>query len=552
MKYTNLQFNKTVLDMLNLPVRDQADQQNKQPVVTADTKTAKPSKSAERKRAKIDNLLEKKELSNHEMSKLSRLLESGHNLTKTDSAKSLEITESVKVQIDPKAAVRDTAFWNTMRPIPLSAEELQSFQKRDSIITIEQNKPKGILFDKHKVNFGQLTSLFFGKRGTMRDSTWHYTYSGIFNLSKITFNAVDGFAVNQEMTVTKNYKPGRSLEIRPRLAYAFNRKTLMGNLGLKYSYAPMHRGTLELKGGSYSEDFNEPESAISPFINSISSLFFKTNFARFYENRYLKLSNRADLFNGLVLQTKFDYKNMRRLENSTNFSFIANKDNYKPNLPANDEVTTIQLLDQITSRVGFRLEYTPKYYYRIRNGVKMMSHSDFPTFYIGYEKGLKNFLSSTSDFDYLNAGITYGKELSQTSSICWEINGGWFPRNNQLHFSDFAHVMTQTSPVLPHEYRHSFYVPNYYALSTSDRFISGFVSYKSPFIFLKYLPILSNTLWREMVWAGYYSSPVNPYHTEVGYTLLEVLYSTNVGVFVGIDKTSITKFGINMSFRIAY
>jgi hypothetical protein len=55
-----------------------------------------------------------------------------------------------------------------------------------------------------------------------------------------------------------------------------------------------------------------------------------------------------------------------------------------------------------------------------------------------------------------------------------------------------------------------------------------------------------------MIWAGYYSSPVNPYHTEIGYTLLEFLYTTNVGVFVGFDKLTFSRFGINMAFRISY
>ena len=55
-----------------------------------------------------------------------------------------------------------------------------------------------------------------------------------------------------------------------------------------------------------------------------------------------------------------------------------------------------------------------------------------------------------------------------------------------------------------------------------------------------------------MVWAGYYSSPINPYHTEFGYTILEFLYSTNVGIFVGFDKMNFTKVGINMAFRISY
>lgn len=552
MRYTDLHFNQSVLDMLNLPAKTQASVQTDKPVVTKAVPAKKSTKSLEKKKAKIDQLLEKKELSILEMNRLSHLMQSANAKSGNDSLKTLEITESVKVKIDPKAANRDTSFWNSMRPIPLASEELQSFQKRDSITLSELTKPKVVTIAKRKFNPGVFTPFFLGSKKTLADSTWHFYYSGLFNLSRVTFNPVDGFTVNQEIAFTKNFKPGRSLEFRPRIAYAFSRERLMGNMGIKYTYAPMHRGKFELNFGRFSEDFNSRESAISPFINSVSSLFFKTNFARFYEDRYVKIANQVDLFNGLVLRTKLEWKKTSQLENSTNYSFIDNTDNYERNLPANDEVTAGQLAGQVSAKYGVRLEYTPKYYYRIRDGIKTMSHSYFPTFYVGYEKGVSNIFSSTSDFDYLNAGLSHTIDFSQSSSLFWDINAGLFTNNRQLHFSDFAHVQTQTSPVLPHEYRHSFYVPNYYALSTSDRFLNGFISYKSPLILLKYLPVLSNTLWREMVWAGYYSSPVNPYHTEFGYTLLEVLYSTNVGVFVGFDKMNFTKVGINMAFRISY
>jgi hypothetical protein len=251
------------------------------------------------------------------------------------------------------------------------------------------------------------------------------------------------------------------------------------------------------------------------------------------------------------MQTRFEWKRTAQLENSSNYSFVNKKNNYEPNLPANDAVNASQLADQTSAKAVIRLEYTPKNYYKIRNGIKIMWHSDFPTFYFGYEKGFKNIFTSISDFDYLSAGFRYSVDFSQNSSIIWDVNTGWFANNRQLHFSDFAHVMTQTSPVLPYEYRHSFYGPSYYALSTSDRFINTFISYKSPFILLKYLPVLSNTLWREMIWAGYYSSPSNPYHVEAGYTILEFFYSTNIGVFVGFDKMNLTKVGFNLAFRVA-
>lgn len=552
MKYTDLQFNQGVLAMLNLPAREIPENQNPKPGTTAKVKTIKPPRSLEKKREKIDVLLEKKDLSNREMNKLSRLMESAQNQTKPDTLKSLEITESVKVKIDPNAAKRDSLFWSTMRPIPLGREELQSFQKRDSIVREEQKKPKGISFKQKNMNRGLVASLLLGHSSTMRDSSWHFNYFGMFNFNRISFNAVDGFTISQEFLFTKKFLPGKSLEIRPQASYAFSRNALMGNLGIKYNYSPLHRGTIELRGGLQTQDFNTREQAISPFFNGISSLLFKTNYARYFENRYVKVGNKVDLANGLVLMAKMEYKNTRQLENSSNFSFFSNKVDYKPNLPENAEVTDANLTGQISTTAGFRLEYTPKYFYKIRNGVKVMSYSSFPTIFFGYDKGVKNILGSTSDFDYLTAGIGYFTEFSQTSSLAMEFNAGYYSNSKQIHFSDFAHVMTQTIPVLPHEYRHSFYLPDYYTLSTSDRYIQGFISYKAPFILLKFLPVLSNTLWREMIWAGYYSSPVNQYHTEVGYTLLEVFYSTNVGIFAGFDKLTFSRVGINLAFRIAY
>ncbi|HWR99882.1 MAG TPA: DUF5686 family protein, partial [Prolixibacteraceae bacterium] len=552
MKYTDLDFNQSVLDLLNLPVRPETTTQLAKQTPAPGAVSKKSSKNLEKKKEKIDVLLEKKELSNRDMNKLSRLMESTGNHTSTDSLKTLEMTESVKVVIDPMAARYDSAFWNSMRPIPLASEELQSFKKRDSMTVAEKKNPKAISITKKNFNMGVFTPFFAGSHSTFKDSTWHFNYYGLFNIRRFTFNAVDGFVLNQEILFTKNYKPGRSLEIRPRVAYAFNRETFMANLGINYNYAPMHRGKFELKTGSYSEDFNKQRQSVSPFINTISSLFFKTNYARFYSDQYLKMANSIDLANGLVLQANAEWKNATELENSTNYSFVRQDEEYQPNNPENREVTAEQLASQKTAKAGFRLEYTPRYYYRIRNGIKKMSHSDFPTFRIGYEKGFKNIFSSTSDYDYLHAGINHAIEFSQTSSLAWEIDGGWYANSSQLHFSEFAHAMTQTSPVLQREFRHAFYARNYYELSTSDRYVNGFVSFKSPLILLKYLPVLSNTLWREMIWAGYYGSPANPHHTEIGYTLLEVFYTFNVGVFAGFDKLEFTRFGVNMSFRISY
>ncbi|MCE1200231.1 MAG: DUF5686 family protein, partial [Marinilabiliales bacterium] len=480
------------------------------------------------------------------------LMESERKKSEPGSGESLELTENVKVKTDPQAVNRDTAYWNQLRPIPLAEEELHSFRKKDSLVMAEAQHPNQITVANKKVNAGWLAPLFVGKRFNYRDSTWHFRYGGLFNFKRIQFNAVDGFVVSQEATWTKTLGPSRQLEIQPKLAYAFGRKQWMGQLALRYPYAPLHRGSLQVMAGSQTQDFNAEPEAISPFINGVASLFFKTNFARFFDaHRYVVIRNAIDLANGWVLKGEYRWKDVKPLENNTQFSFVDSKDDYQPNLPANDQILPENLQERRESVAGIHLEFTPQYFYRIKNGVKIMSHSNYPTFSVGYEKGIDGMFSSTADFDHLMAGITYARVLSQTSSLAFDLNGGTFFNSKSLHFSDFAHAQTQTSPVLPHEYRHAFYVPNYYALSTSNRYLYGFVSYKSPFILLKYLPVLSNTLWREMVWGGFWASPDHPFHLEGGYTLLEVFYSANVGIFAGFDRSQLTRIGLNMSFRIS-
>ena len=549
-KYDKLKINQQVLAMANLPVES-----NKEIISEKkkdETKTEKPIKPAVKKReTKIDELLEKPKLSNREMNKLSQLMARQDNAKKPDSLKSLEINDAVKEITEKGANKRDTAYWADIRPIPLSVGEISSFHQRDSLATIKKRYASNdsISIITHKKNYGIFNPLFFGVRFYMKDSTWRVRYDGLTTTKRVNFNAVDGWNVSQNISFNKFYKPGRSISIVPYVAYAINRKALLGSGTVQFVYSPMHRGNFEFSAGRNTVDFNGATDGINPLINSVASLFFKENYARYYESRYVSLFNVIDIANGLTLRADLKWEKAIRLENSTSFSFVNKDDAYPFNIPVNREINESAIKDQINSITKLKIEFTPKYFYRIRDGVKIMSHSNFPTFYLTYEKGIKGVLSSTSDYDFLGAGILYARELSSTSSIAYEVHAGWFPNNQQIHFSDFAHAPTQKSPVLLKEYRHAFFLPGYYELSTSDQFVRAHLSYKSPYIALKYLPILSNTLWREMIWSSYYTSPQNRNYVEVGYTLLEVLLSANVGVYAGFSDGQFMGFGFNVAFR---
>jgi len=550
--YKKLKANEQLLAMIgiksNLP--DKINNTTNKSAIPAKISDGQPvSKSG----SKIANLLEKDRLTNRDMNKLSRLMAQQNNINKPDSLKSLEVKDEVKVIVDKGANNRDTSYWAEMRPIPLSFEEINSFRQRDSLSLVTKiNIPDTTSMVSHKRDFGRLNPIFFGIRRSLKDSSWSISWDGLISTRMISFNAVDGWKASQRIAFTKKIKPGNSLTLSTYLAYAFNRDAFLGTGNVSYSYSSLKRGNLELSAGRNTLDFNPLTEAVHPFINSVASLFYKENFGRFYENRFINVNNNIDIVNGLILTTGIKWNNIRQLQNSTNYSFFKNGDNFKPNIPTNKEISNQSIEDQINTIIGFKIEYTPDYYYRIINGVKTMSHSNYPTFYFEYKKGIMNLFSSVSDFDYLSAGFQYSKEWSPTSSIAADLHGSWFPNSSRIHFSDFAHARTQTSPILLKEYRHAFFLPGYYSLSTSDKYLEAHLSVRAPYIALKYLPGLSNTLWREMVWISYYTSPVTRNYLEVGYTLLEVLLSANLGIFAGFDDGKFNSVGLNLAFRISY
>ena len=549
-KYAKLKVNDQVLSMLNIkPSATSAYSAAKSTAVNSNVLNTTSAK----KKHKIGQLLEKDKLTNRDMSKLSQLMAKEDYAVKPDSLKSLEIKDKVKVTIDKEANNREVSYWTAMRPIPLSLDEMKSLSQRDSLdILSEKMGQDTSSVVSHKRNYGLLNPLFFGIRRPIGQSNWAIKYDGLISTKRISFNAVDGWNLAQSILVTKEFKPGNALALTPTISYAFGRSAVLGSGVVTYTYSPLRRGSFELSFGKATLDYNTPNKAVHPFINSVSSLFYKENFGRYYQSEYISAANSIDLTNGLVLSSSFKMNTNYQLENSTNFSFLKKEEIYTPNLPSNRSLNNRSISDQSGAIMDLKIEYTPHYFYRINRGLKVMSHANYPTFFFEYKKGIKDIGGSVSDFDYLSAGFQYNKEWSSTSSIAFDIHGGWFPNHNQVHFSDFAHAQTQTSPILLSEYRHAFFLPGYYSLSTADKYMEGHLSIRAPYIALKYLPGLSNTLWREMVWCSYYTSPTTRNYVEVGYTLLEVLLSANIGTHVGFNDGKFSNIGVNLAFRISY
>ena len=520
----------------------------KEPVASENEKQepAQDKKVAE----KIENILGKEEMSNRDMIKLARLMDKETKKEKPDE-KSLEIKGTTNSTIEKDAKKTDSTYWATIRPIPLTENELTGYRVKDSVLLAKlDTTTNGDTLKKQKSRIIKFAgNVISGKTFRSKDSSLVFRYDGLIGLDKIGFNTVDGWTYKQEFSLRKEFSPGKKLSIYPEIGYAFNRKSLIWNIHNSLSYAPLKRASFFLDLGQRSSDFN-PEYGINRTLNSISSLFFRYNFLRLYEESYFKTGNNIDLSNGLQLSASIKYAERKHLENSTDYSFffVENRD-YEDNQPENIHLTNYPLENQGSFVFSLGLSYTPDYYYRIRKGVKYMISSDYPTFRIEYKKGIRGVFNSQADFDFFEGQISQSKDLGIFSNLDWSISSGVFITKKNLHFADFKHFNTQEIPLLLDRPKNAFMLLEYYQYGTPEWFAEAHIKYNTPFLLIKLLPFFSEKLWQETLYGNYLYQPEFKNYIELGYGLTNVYFIADAGIFVGFEDGKYDRWGFKVSLN---
>jgi len=547
-KYSEIEINDAITPPLALQetLEKYAEPEIDETVIP-ETSIFKDEKTAK----KVEEIMNKEEMTNRDMFKLSRLMAKEAKKSRDTTDLSIEMDVSSTFEVDKDAHKKDTLYWNTIRPIPLTEDEILGYRVKDSVQLASSGRSSDSDSTKKErskiIHFGD--DLFFGKSFWSKDSTIRYRYDGLIGLDKFEFNTVDGFVYKQRFTIRKDISTGHRFTMAPEIGYAFNREKILWKVENTLTYSPLKRGRLYFNFGKESVDFNS-EQGIDRSLNSITSLFFRYNYLRLFEESYVNVTNRIDIANGLVFTLLFDYADRIHLENSTDYSFFFKGDrDYEDNLPENPALTKYPLEDQKSFIVGFQFAYTPKQYYRIRNGVKRTAGSDFPTFRLEYRKGLYEFFESKADFDYLETGISDSYDLGMFSDFSWSVSAGTFLSSKNIHFADFKHFNAQEIPVLLERPRHAFMLLEYYKQSTSKWFTEAHIKYNTPFLIIKLLPFFSERLWQETLYGSYLYLPEFKNYIELGYGLSDVYFLADVGVFVGFENWRYGRWGFQVSLN---
>ena len=513
------------------------------------TPSVKPvtSKKRQKQIEMIDKLSAKDKIKTGEAIRLAHLLTAVNEPKEIkDRKESIEIKDSdiVKMDIDSLASKRDSTFWQDNRNVPLLPEEAQSFKQKETLPVSKNINATGNSINISLGKSTTSTSLLMGGNIPL-GKTAHLFYDGILKDVLKEYNFVDGFWLGQKLTLSINTNKRNSLVISPSAYYSTARKSAVWNVNSMYNYAPLADGRIRLAIGNTSEDVQK-ENGTSRFINSISSLFFGDNVIRFYLKKYITLENQIDIANGFRFTTGAGFEYRHLLINNTSYHFFGNTP--VPNYP--DQAYS-DLFPTNTATTGWlKLEYTPFYRYRLKDGKKEYVSSEYPTFAVDYKKAIPLFnTTEQSSFDKIEISIHQSLTVSEFDKLNYKVSVGDYLTKQKLYTPDFHYFATSPLLISTRSFDDSFNLLENYT-SNTNRWLEAQVNWTSDYLVLKRIGFMQRFLFNEALQIHTFWNLQNekPY-IETGYSI-GFNNLGRIGIFSAFDGINYKTSGIKINIPL--
>lgn len=500
-------------------------------------------KRIEKLNDKAESLMGKSEPSTSEAYRLARLRRKAEVLKVQDSLRdNHEYIERYKTCVDSNARVADTAFWNRVRPIPLTHTEQISLQHADSM-QMRQRARKGDSVSKKPYNKRPFSTLLTGGRYEADSVNW-FTSAGLLNIMGLSYNTVYGLVYRSRFSYNHRFSTDDKFRFDFKPGIAFERKTFVWNAALAFEGSGQLKNVFQVEGGSEGFDYNA-EGGASNLENSFSTLVFRENLQKLYRKDYISLTNSMQPFLGAKLTAGISASEASSLQNISDFSFFfKGEKDFKDNIPDNQNFRMDRHRDLLMD-VLFSWQPTPFYY--IKDGEKLARKglNNLPVFFVQYKKSIPVDEFYT-DFDFVKVGVFQSLNVGFKEKLKYEVEAGKFLNSSKVYFDDFVHFNVQPRVLGGKDVTEVFNLIQYYNYSTADPYISANISYRSDYLFLNRMPLIRNRLWEEHLTIAWLATQNKGYHIEAGYGLGNLFY--DFSVYSGLNNSGKLNFGFRLSF----
>ena len=410
---------------------------------------------------------------------------------------------NVLMKYDSSSNKQPDSFWVKSRPIPLLSEEVRDFKQKDSLEKRREDPVYLDSLDKIQNKINPIALIINGQTIINRNKQINYTYDPL--LKSVSYNTVEGLALQLSGTFQKEFTGRNQLSITPVLRYGVSNKHFNGFIRANYRFGKKYPNNIITSFGSRIYQFNNA-NPIPQIMNTFATIINGNNFMKLYQANFFQISYRKGLGNGLDFNGFVNYQNRTPLVNTdTSYAWgnssVFNK--FTPNYPT--EISNQPMLSNKAFLVGFRISFRPGTKYIELPDRVVNSFSRTPTFGFQYTKGIKNVLGSNSDFDKWRFSVIGDINFKLGGEFKYRVETGGFINTQFVEIPDYNHFIGNlTGKSTP--YVESFQVAPFYALSNKEKIflqlngeykLNGLLTNKIPFIRKLNLRIVTGT---NIIW----------------------------------------------------
>jgi hypothetical protein len=390
--------------------------------------------------------------------------------------------DKVIVKYDTASNKKPVSYWDTIRPMPLEAEERLDYKVKDSLFLVNKDSIQTqASVDSLNKKEGKLKLYNIFWKGLNRTK---YTINGNYNwgveplLQGLEYNTVEGLVVCMYPYYNhyiKKIKTNFSFE--PNMRYGLGNTHLNAWADLIFrtrdweTDKKLKRQTWTISGGKRVSQFNKA-NPITTLSNSISTLLYGNNYMKIYENYFGSVNFNKRYESGLRFNINALYEDRIPLDNITDFVIFKNSvKNITPNYAYKDTIPYPSVAHQAFI-VSFDISIKPGQRYIQYPNRKMSLGSNYPTFSLNYTKGIENIFGSDVNFDKWRFSISDDKNFKLAGTLQYKIGIGGFLNSRKVFIQDYQHFNGNRT-LRASEYVNSFQLARYYDNST----ISSFYTY---------------------------------------------------------------------------
>ncbi|SHI32142.1 CarboxypepD_reg-like domain-containing protein [Hymenobacter daecheongensis DSM 21074] len=458
------------------------------------------------------------------------------------------------MRIEKGANERDAAYWNEVRPIPLSDEETKDYRVKDSVEVIHKSKPYQDSLDHIRNKPGLAALLLTG-----------YTFSRSFEkrfisvaplTTALLYNTVEGTVINASATLIQRYEDRRNYLLIPTLRYGFASQRLSPGLRGFYTYRPESFSRVGFAVGRFILDFdpaaNFQQTVINtPDINTTYTLLSNRNYAKYYQQDGLELNYRTELTNGLMLTVSGAYADRRELQNTT-IKLLRDVPGraFTPNQPVAAErpAGTGFGRSQATT-LAAELVWQPGQQYITRpDGKFNLRNTHYPRLALGVRQAFRGVLGSDVRYTRLELGVRKEFALGLFGDTQLDATAGTYAGRPDLTFIDYRHFSGNRT-VLVVDFDRQFQLLDYYRYSTARRYLEGHFSHHFNGFFLNKVPALRQLRWQEVATLNYLHTPAAGHYVELGAGIEHIFKSLRVDYFTALQSGQRLSSGVRVGVK---